>query len=95
MNAHTLSDGALAKGWLLVVRGIEYHQLDGSELDELIEHIRAGQDYIADELGFEFMNGVLRVSLLDQTEMCPPELMLTELEALRREHHTAGSPDNA
>jgi hypothetical protein len=68
--------------WELVARGIEYGLLDVIGLEELLAHVRAGDDLVVGELGFEFVAGALRVSLLDDVRSCSPAALASEVEAL-------------
>lgn len=89
-RAQTVQGDDTGRAWQLVVRGIGYHLLDATDLGQLVEHLRDGRDFIADELGFEFLEGTLRVSLLDEAATCSPQALLGELEDLRRKSQPAG-----
>lgn len=81
-RAHEARNREIDASWRLVVRGIEYHQLDETDLAQLIDDLRSNRDFIVDELGFEFVGGALRVSLLDERAACSPEVMLAALNSL-------------
>ena len=68
--------------WNLVIRGIESHMLNAEELEELINLLCKGWDYINDEIGFEFINQTLRISFLDEYTFCSPQEMIEQLETL-------------
>lgn len=70
---------ALGYAWELVVRGAHYHLLDEDSLLALLQHLHQHQDYILDELAFEFSDGNLRVKLLDESETCSAPLMFRAL----------------
>ncbi|ACY13532.1 hypothetical protein [Haliangium ochraceum] len=54
----------------------KYHQLPLDELPELVESLERREDYISDELGFEFIAGQLKVSLHDREAWCDPKEFL-------------------
>lgn len=62
--------------------GIQKHQLSLDELPELVASLERNEDFISDELGFEFVAGRLRVSLHDCHAWCNPEEFLTALQGL-------------
>ena len=68
------------KHWKLINRGIELGWLDTKEIDELLTHLHLGQNYIVDELGFEFIADRLDIGLLDDTVSCDPKEMIRELQ---------------
>lgn len=76
--------GELMPCWRMVVSGIEYRILDADALGEVIRAIRAGEDYIVDELAFEFIGGRLRIRLLDDKAYCSPEAILILLDDLSK-----------
>lgn len=75
--------GDLAPCWRMVVRGTEHHMLSTDDIDEVIRSLHAGEDYIADELGFEFIDGRLRVRMLGDAAFCSPSDMLVLLNTLK------------
>lgn len=70
---------ALAVCWQLVAAALDYQQFDRADLNELLEHLQEGRDYIVDELGFEFIGERLRVRFLDDKAFCSPKLLLDQL----------------
>ncbi|MBN1877035.1 MAG: HEAT repeat domain-containing protein [Anaerolineae bacterium] len=68
--------------WSLVIRGLEYHILDDSEIAELLGLLRKRRDYVNNDLGFEFIGDRLRVTFLNERYFCSPEELLPALENL-------------
>jgi hypothetical protein len=62
--------------------GIEKTQLPLDEVPELIDSLERNEDFISDELGFEFVAGRLRVSLHDRDAWCDPKEFLTALQKM-------------
>lgn len=71
----------------ILLDGIRKHQLPFNELPELIESLERNEDFISDELGFEFIGGRLHVSLHDSDAWCDPGDFLTAVHGMyaRRE----------
>ncbi len=72
---------ALSHAWTLIERGVERRMLLEEDLSELVDHLARGRDFMVDELGFEFVDGVLTVALLDQEAECDPGLLVDALRA--------------
>ena len=68
--------------WSLVIKGLEYHILDSSEISELVDLLKKRWDYINEDLGFEFIGDRLRVTFLEERYFCPPEKLVSALENL-------------
>ncbi|PIQ28112.1 hypothetical protein COW36_05260 [bacterium (Candidatus Blackallbacteria) CG17_big_fil_post_rev_8_21_14_2_50_48_46] len=85
MNLEAIMDSlrtefsALGYAWELVMRGVHYHLLDENSLLTLLQHLHQHQDYILDELAFEFIADQLRIKLLDESETCSAPLMFRAL----------------
>ena len=60
--------------------------LTPEELPELLHELRAGRDYILDEIGFEFLDGQLRVSFLDEKISVDAVGLIALLERLQADH---------
>ncbi|MCB9745293.1 MAG: hypothetical protein H6741_08895 [Alphaproteobacteria bacterium] len=75
---HPLDD-ALA----LTQQGVEAGHLPEDELDELIDFLSQGLDWLSDEVGFEFLGEQLRVSFLGDNVLVEPEAFLAALKCLR------------
>ena len=87
--AHRLSVPAeLQASWNLVVRGIERHMLTPEDLPDLLHELQAGRDYVLDELGFELLDGQMRISFLDEKIFVDAESLIALLQSLR-EHQAA------
>jgi hypothetical protein len=82
--------------WGIISRGAEYHLFDYGTLREVIESLIVSQSYINEELGFEIIEGKLRVSLLNDQAFCDPRHMISQLQELQRRYEAAqkdqGSP---
>ena len=74
--------------WTMVKRGIGAGMLPESELVGLIKDLEQQKDCILDELAFEFIDGRLRIRLLDDQDFCEPELMLSVLNRLKSPYLT-------
>lgn len=68
--------------WSLVVKGLEYHVLDGDEIAELLGLLNKRWDYISDEISFEFIGDRLRVKFLGEKYFCSPKEFMLALEKL-------------
>jgi hypothetical protein len=87
----TPTDPGVGECWTLVVRGIEAGWLDEETLGEVIQALDAGTDLGFQELSFDHLGGVLRVSFLDDEARCSPAAMRQALAALLGPPSNGGS----
>ena len=73
---------ALGHAWTLIERGIAGRMLLEDDLSELLDHLASGRDFVADELGFEFVGGVLTVKFLDDDAECAAGSLIDALRAV-------------
>jgi len=90
--AHTLTPSSaeaaeLHAAWYIVLRGIEHLPFDQGELREILCALQQGRDYVLEELGFDFLDGRMRVSFLDDRAYCDPAALIRLLERLAHELH--------
>jgi len=74
------SNDNVAYAWSMLLRGVEVHWLSRRDLRELLEQMKKGWDYGSEELMFEFIGGLLRVSFLDDEVRCDPTRFQHHLE---------------
>ena len=73
---------AVGHAWTLIERGVEGRMLLEEDLSELVDHLAEGRDFMVDELGFEFVGGVLTVAFLDDEAECDPGLLVNALRTV-------------
>ncbi len=73
-----------ARCWQILLRGLQADWVaTAGELDELIEELERGHDYVVEELGFEIRDDSVRVSLLDDKAECPRQDLIRALKRVR------------
>jgi len=80
-----IADGDVAHCWELVRVGIQTLKIGTGNLGELIEHLRAGNGMMLDELMIEVESpgsDRILVGILDDQRACPAPKMIDELERL-------------
>jgi len=70
--------------WTFVVKGIELGWLESAEIRDLIAHLQSHRDFGVEELLFAHIGDDVRVSFLDDTAVCSPVEMASELATLLR-----------
>jgi hypothetical protein len=75
--------------WDIISHGAEYGLFDYDVLREVIGSLKRSEDYINEELGFEIIEGRLRVSLLDDQAFCELQDMISQLSELQRRYEAA------
>jgi len=73
---------ALGHAWVLVERSVENDILIMEDIPDLVAHLEAGQDFMVDQLGFEFVAGTFTVSFLDDKTECSVQEMVITLREL-------------
>ncbi|MFO0574035.1 MAG: hypothetical protein U1A78_08560 [Polyangia bacterium] len=73
-------DAELHAAWQLLLRAIEHLPFDQPDLRELLSDLQQGRDHVLEELGFDFLDGRLRVSFLDERVYCAPGPLIHKLE---------------
>ena len=77
LRAWLPSDPAVRECWDLVLKGVDAGWLTDDNASELIDFLSKRQDWLFNELGFEFLGDSLRVSFHDDTCMCSPDVLVS------------------
>jgi hypothetical protein len=93
-----IGDSEVAHCWPLVREGIQTEKIGLGNLGELIEHLRAGNGMMLDELCIEVLldepSRVL-VALLDDHRTCPTTKLIAELERLLERASKGGASSSS
>jgi hypothetical protein len=87
-RSQTIDDRELGAAWWCFVEALENHWL-GTDLDEIIEALRARQGIGNEEFFFDFDppgQDPLHVRFIADDYVVPTDAMVTELEELRRRY---------